>query len=114
MTNETLVGRLDSPAGGVKEMGIVVLAASSHKVICAREVGEELLQSSGIAHGDVHCEVIETLTSIGAALVAQPSGQRVAGLANSTTFIPAVCSGKLHGVVATRCGARCQGLAVGA
>jgi uncharacterized protein (TIGR00369 family) len=83
-------------------------------VICAWEVGEELLQPYGIAHGDVHCEVIETLTSIGAALVAQPSGQRVVGLANSTTFIRAVRSGKLHGAVATRRGARCQGLAVGA
>ena len=114
MTNETLVGRLNSPAGWVKETGIVILAASPDEVICAWEVGEKLLQSYGIVHGGVHCGVIETLASIGAVLVAQPSGQRVVGLANRTTFIRAVRTGKLHGAVATRRGARCQDLAVGA
>jgi acyl-coenzyme A thioesterase PaaI-like protein len=114
VTNETLVGRLNSPAGGVKKMGIVVLAASPHEMICAREVGEELLQSCGIVNGGVHCGVIEPLPSIGATLVARPRGRRVVGLANSTTFIRAVRSGKLHVAVATRRGARCQGLAIGA
>jgi uncharacterized protein (TIGR00369 family) len=50
------------------------------------------------SQGDLHCGVIETLASIGAALVAQPRGQRVVGLENSTTFIRAVRSGKLHAV----------------
>jgi uncharacterized protein (TIGR00369 family) len=114
MTNETLVGRFNGPAGGVKEMGIVILAASPDEVICAWEVGEKLLQSYGIVHGGVHCGVIEPLPSSGATLAAQPRGQRVVGLANSTTFIRAVRFGKLHGAVATQRGARCQGLAVGA
>ena len=35
MTNETLVGRLDSIAGTVKEMGMVIPAASPDEVICA-------------------------------------------------------------------------------
>jgi uncharacterized protein (TIGR00369 family) len=42
--------------------------------------------------------VVETLASIGAALVARPRGQRAVGLENSTTFIRAVRSGKLHAV----------------
>jgi uncharacterized protein (TIGR00369 family) len=45
----------------------------------------------------VHCGVIETLASIGAALVAHPRGQRVVGLENNTSFIRAVRSGTLRG-----------------
>ena len=96
--DETLVERLNSPSGWVKETGIRILAASPDEVTCELEVGEKHLQPYGIVHGGVHCGVIETLASIGAALVAQPRGQRVVGLENSTTFIRAVRSGKLHGV----------------
>jgi uncharacterized protein (TIGR00369 family) len=95
---ETLVERLNSLPGWVKEMGIGILAASADEVTCEWEVGEKHHQPYGIVHGGVHCGVIETLTSIGAALVAQPRGQRVVGLENSTTFIRAVRSGKLHAV----------------
>jgi 1,4-dihydroxy-2-naphthoyl-CoA hydrolase len=49
-------------------------------------------------HGGVHCGVIETLASIGAAMVAHPRGQRVVGLENHTSFVRAVRSGKLHGL----------------
>lgn len=35
MTNETLVERLDGTSGQVKEMGIVIPAASPDEVICA-------------------------------------------------------------------------------
>jgi uncharacterized protein (TIGR00369 family) len=96
--DETLVERLNPPSGWVKEMGIAILAASPDEVTCEWEVGEKHLQPYGIVHGGVHCGVIETLASIGAALVALPRGQRVVGLENSTTFIRAVRSGKLHGV----------------
>jgi uncharacterized protein (TIGR00369 family) len=49
-------------------------------------------------HGGVHCGVVETLASVGAAVVALPRGQRVVGLENSTSFVRAVSSGKLHAV----------------
>jgi len=95
---DTLVEILNSHAGWVKEMGIVIRAASPDEVTGEWEVGEKHHQPYGIVHGGVHCGVIETLASIGAALVAQPRGQRVVGLENSTTFIRAVRSGKLHAV----------------
>jgi uncharacterized protein (TIGR00369 family) len=95
---ETLMDKLNSPTGWVKEMGIAILAASPEEVTCEWEVGAKHLQPFGIVHGGVHCGVIETLASIGAALVAQPRGQHVVGLENSTTFIRAVRSGKLHAV----------------
>ena len=95
---EALVGNLNRLTGWVKEMGIVILAASPDEVTCEWEVSDKHHQPYGIVHGGVHCGVIETLASLGAALVAQPRGQRVVGLENSTTFIRAVRSGKLHAV----------------
>ena len=86
------------PSGWVKEMGITILKASPDEVTCEWVVGEKHHQGFGIVHGGVHCGVVETLASIGAALVARPRGQRVVGLENSTSFIRAVRSGRLHAV----------------
>jgi len=85
-----------APSGWVKEMGITILQATPDEVTCEWDVTEKHLQGYGIVHGGVHCGVVETLASIGAALVAHPRGQRVVGLENSTSFIRAVRSGRLH------------------
>ena len=74
--DDTPVERLNAPSGWVKEMGIVILAASPDEVTCVWEVGKKYLQPYGIVHGGVHRGVIESLASIGAALVAQPRGGR--------------------------------------
>ena len=84
--------------GWVRDMGIAILSASADEVTCEWEVTEKHHQGYGIVHGGVHCGVIETLASIGAAMVAHPRGQRVVGLENNTSFIRAVRSGKLHGL----------------
>jgi len=84
--------------GWVKEMGVTILTASADEVTCAWEVAEKHHQGYGIVHGGVHCGVIETLASIGAALVALPRGQLVVGLENTTSFIRAVRSGRLTGL----------------
>jgi 1,4-dihydroxy-2-naphthoyl-CoA hydrolase len=86
------------PSGWVKEMGITILTATAEEVACEWEVTERHHQGYGIVHGGVHCGVVETLASIGAALVAHPRGQHVVGLENSTSFIRAVRSGRLHAV----------------
>ena len=93
---EDIVARVNAMPGWVKEMGIVILSATPERVTCEWEVGETHHQGYGIVHGGVHCGVIETLASIGAACVAHPRGQRVVGLENNTSFIRAVRSGKLH------------------
>jgi 1,4-dihydroxy-2-naphthoyl-CoA hydrolase len=90
------VAELNAKPGWVREMGIAILTASSDEVTCEWEVSEKHHQGYGIVHGGVHCGVIETLASIGAAAVAHPRGQRVVGLENNTSFIRAVRSGKLH------------------
>lgn len=93
--NADLMNRLP---GWVKEMGITILTATTDEVTCEWEVQEKHLQGYGIVHGGVHCGVVETLASIGAALVAHARGQRVVGLENNTSFIRAVRSGVLHAV----------------
>jgi 1,4-dihydroxy-2-naphthoyl-CoA hydrolase len=84
------------PHGWVKEMGITITRATAAEVTCEWEVGEKHHQGYGIVHGGVHCGVVETLASVGAALAAQPRGQMVVGLENNTSFIRAVRSGKLR------------------
>ncbi len=94
---EDLADRVNRlPTGWVKEMGITILSASPDEVTCEWEVTDKHHQGYGIVHGGVHCGVIETLASLGAALVAHPRGQRVVGLENSTSFIRAVRSGRLR------------------
>jgi uncharacterized protein (TIGR00369 family) len=93
---DAIVETINSTPGWVKEMGIVILAANPDEVTCEWVVEQKHHQAYGIVHGGVHCGVIETLASIGAAVVASPRGQRVVGLENSTSFIRAVRSGKLH------------------
>ncbi len=96
--SDLTVEYINSRPGWVKEMGIVILSATPDEVTCEWEVTQKHHQGYGIVHGGVHCGVIETLASVGAAVVAHPRGQRVVGLENNTSFIRAVRSGKLHAV----------------
>ena len=96
--SDDLAEAINNFPGWVREMGVKIVSASPDEVTCEWEVTEKHLQGYGIVHGGVHCGVIETLASIGAALVAMPRNQRVVGLENSTSFIRAVRSGRLRGV----------------
>jgi uncharacterized protein (TIGR00369 family) len=84
------------PNGWLQAMGIVVTRATTDEVSCEFTVEEKHHQAYGIVHGGVHAGVIETLASIGAALVALPRRQRVVGLENNTSFVRAVRAGKLR------------------
>ena len=95
--SDDITEAINRTPGWVREMGITILSASPDEVTCEWEVTQKHHQAYGIVHGGVHCGVIETLASLGAALVALPRGQRVVGLENNTSFIRAVRSGKLHG-----------------
>jgi 1,4-dihydroxy-2-naphthoyl-CoA hydrolase len=93
-----LVNLINSlPTGWVKEMGITILTATADEVTCELELSDKHHQGYGIVHGGVHAGIVETLASIGAAIVAHPRGQRVAGVENSTSFVRAVRTGKLTG-----------------
>src|SRR6202162_5565344 len=80
-------------------MGVNITLATQDEARAELTVGTEHLQSYGIVHGGVHCGLIESLASIGAALFALPRGQSVVGLENNTSFVRAVRAGaKLHAV----------------
>ena len=86
--------RLNSMTEGwVHAMGIRFETATADEVRCELTVGPEHLQGYGIVHGGVHCGVIETMASVGAAMAAMPRGQAVVGLENTTSFIRAVRTG---------------------
>ena len=87
------------PEGWLKAMGVTITLATRDEVRAELTVGTEHLQGYGIVHGGVHCGLIESLASIGAALYALPLGKHVVGLENNTSFIRAVRSGtRLHAV----------------
>ena len=94
--SDDIVKMMNALPGWAREMGLVITGASTEEVTCEWDVAEKHLQAYGIVHGGVHCGVIETLASIGAALVAMGRGQRVVGLENNTSFIRAVRSGRLQ------------------
>jgi uncharacterized protein (TIGR00369 family) len=87
------------PEGWLKAMGVTITLATADEVRCELTIGPEHLQGYGIVHGGVHCGLIESLASIGAALVALPRKQSVVGLENNTSFVRAVRAGaRLHAV----------------
>jgi len=98
--SEDFSAQLNAVRGGWPEtMGITITKATADEVKGELTVGPQHLQPYGVVHGGVHCGLIETLASVGAALFALPRGQSVVGLENSTSFVRAVRSGaKLHAV----------------
>ena len=66
------------------------------EVIADIEIGPHHHQAYGIVHGGVYSSLIETVASVGAALVALPRSQSVVGLENHTSFLNAVREGKLR------------------
>jgi 1,4-dihydroxy-2-naphthoyl-CoA hydrolase len=94
-SSDDLLASINQLGGWAREMGVVVTTANADEVVAYFDVAPKHLQAYGIVHGGVHCGIVETVTSIGAAMVAMPRGQRVVGLENSTSFIRAVRSGRL-------------------
>ncbi len=76
-------------------MGLRYLSASADEVVAEIIVGPVHLQAYGIVHGGVHAGVVESVTSVGAAIFAMQEGQRVVGLDNHTSFLRTVREGRL-------------------
>ncbi len=85
--------------GWSKAMGLHLVKATADEVVAEFEVGPQHRQPYGIVHGGVHSGVLESLASLGAAIVAMPRGQSVVGLENHTSFIRAAREGKLTATV---------------
>ena len=85
-----------SISGWTRAMGIHFVRATGDEVVAELEITAQHHQAYGIVHGGVHSGLIETVTSVGAALAALPRGQSVVGLENHTSFLNAVREGKLR------------------
>ncbi len=78
-------------------LGLKITAASGDEVHAEIELRPELMQPNGILHGGVHCTLVESVASIGAALWLGDAGN-VVGVANSTDFLRACTEGVLSAV----------------
>lgn len=92
---QVLNERLD---GWCAAMSLRFIRASRDEVVAELVVGPQHHQAYGIVHGGVHCGIIETLASVGAALDVMPLGKHIVGLENSTSFIRAVREGTLTAI----------------
>lgn len=77
-----------------EDLGLQVVNADGDEVIARWKVLPRLHQPHGILHGGVHCSVVETLASLGAALWLGDRG-RVVGVSNSTDFFRASSEGEM-------------------
>lgn len=92
MTTATTPGRV----GGMDDaLGVRLVRSSSDEVVLEYDVDERHRQPYGIVHGGMHCMVVETACSMGAAIAAASRGQSVVGIDNHTSFIHAVREGRL-------------------
>lgn len=77
-----------------KSLGLVLGTANGDEVTARWTVLPEMHQPYGILHGGVHCSVVETLASVGAALWFGDRG-KVVGVSNTTDFYRASSAGSL-------------------
>jgi uncharacterized protein (TIGR00369 family) len=76
-------------------LGIRVVRGGPDEVVLEYDVDARHHQPYGIVHGGMHCTVVESACSMGAAFAAAPRGQSVVGVENHTSFIHAVRSGRI-------------------
>ena len=82
------------PGGYVTWLGLTFIEGSGDRMVATWEVRPDHLQPYGIVHGGVHCSVIETVASYGAAAWFGERG-KVVGVSNHTDFLRAVTTGTL-------------------
>ena len=93
----TVPARADITGAFGQYLGMELTELTPDRVVATWTVRPELLQPYGIVHGGVHCSVVETLASVGAALWAardDPS-RKVVGVNNNTDFYRGVREGTL-------------------
>lgn len=77
-------------------MGLHFVRATGDEVVAEVHIGPVHRQPYGIVHGGVYSGIIETVTSVGAAIFALSRGQSVVGLENATSFLHAAREGALR------------------
>src|SRR6478672_13347855 len=88
---------VDITGAFVRHLGVEFVEISGDRVVATWSADPKLHQPYGIVHGGVHCAVVETLASLGAALWFGDRG-KVVGVNNSTDFYRAVREGEMTSV----------------
>ena len=78
----------------VRHLGIELTEITPDRVTASWKAAPHLHQPYGIVHGGVHCSVVETLASVGAAVWLGDRG-KVVGVNNNTDFYRAVREGTM-------------------
>jgi uncharacterized protein (TIGR00369 family) len=78
----------------VRHLGIEITDATGDQVVANWTAAPKHHQPYGIVHGGVHCSVVETLASVGAAMWLGDRGQ-VVGVNNNTDFYRAARDGQM-------------------
>lgn len=94
MSNHPSLPDMDTTGQFAAWLGIELVETTGDRVVATWSVEPKLHQPYGIVHGGVHCSVVETLASIGAAFWLGEKGQ-VVGVNNNTDFYKAVREGIL-------------------
>ncbi|QWZ07048.1 PaaI family thioesterase [Nocardioides panacis] len=96
MSDSRVDGLLDDDITGdfVRHLGVEFGEVTGDRVTATWTAKPDLHQPYGIVHGGVHCSVIETLASVGAAVWMGERG-KVVGVNNNTDFYRAVRTGTL-------------------
>ncbi len=84
----------DFPSEFVRHLGIELTDVTGDRVVAHWTAAPKHHQPYGIVHGGVHCSVVETLASTGAALWLGERGQ-VVGVNNNTDFYRAARDGQM-------------------
>lgn len=75
-------------------LGFQLDSAETDRVVLHVDVGPQHHQPFGYVHGGVHCALVESAASIGAAL-SSPEGLYALGVANRTNFLRSFHEGRL-------------------
>lgn len=82
--------------GWARTMGMRYVRADADEVVAELDIDDRHRQPYGIVHGGVHAGMLESIASVGAAMVAMARGQAVVGLENHTSFLRAARTGRLE------------------
>ena len=82
--------------GWNRAMGLRFVQVLPEEIIAELEIDGRHRQPYGLVHGGVYVSMVETVTSVGAALDARTHGASAVGLDNSTSFLHAVREGRLR------------------
>jgi uncharacterized protein (TIGR00369 family) len=94
-STSTFPGARQEYAGNfVDWLGLEFVEMTADRVVCTWVAEARMHQPYGIVHGGIHCSVVETLASLGAAMWLGDQGQ-VVGVNNNTDFYRAVSEGTL-------------------